>query len=497
MKFNEMNLSKPILRAVREMGYEDPSPIQEKTIPLVLEGRDILGCAQTGSGKTAAFALPIIQNLTKEKGSKIRALIMTPTRELAVQIFENIVSYSKHLDLRSVVIFGGVSQLPQVEKLNRGVDILIATPGRSLDLVQQKIIDLSQIETFVLDEADCMLDMGFINDVKKVIQYIPTKRQTLLFSATMPKEIEKLASSILVNPETVKQDIVTKTVDTIQQFVYFVDKPNKMQLLVHIMKTENVKNAIVFTRTKHGADKVTKLLVKFGIPALAIHGNKGQNARQDALKKFKRGEVKVLVATDIAARGIDISNLSHVFNYDLPDVAETYIHRIGRTGRAGCDGIAISFCNYDDMENLSNIEMHTQKNLVRLHSEWPMQIMEKTVKQPRKGDSSQAVNRAVIPCQKNAQSQNDTDPKEELATAEIAKKEKIDLSKIKDISLSGHAVDKKSAGRFNKSRFGQGKAASQGKASNGKSGKSGAKKYVSSTVKKKTVVKSKSSEFNI
>lgn len=288
MKFNEMNLSKPILRAVRQMGYEDPSPIQEKTIPLVLEGRDILGCAQTGSGKTAAFALPIIQNLTKEKGFKIRALIMTPTRELAVQIFENIVSYSKHLDLRSVVIFGGVSQLPQVEKLNRGVDILIATPGRSLDLVQQKIIDLSQIETFVLDEADCMLDMGFINDVKKVIQYIPTKRQTLLFSATMPKEIEKLASSILVNPETVKQDIVTKTVDTIQQFVYFVDKPNKMQLLVHIMKTENVKNAIVFTRTKHGADKVTKLLVKFGIPALAIHGNKGQNARQDALKKFKR-----------------------------------------------------------------------------------------------------------------------------------------------------------------------------------------------------------------
>lgn len=287
------------------------------------------------------------------------------------------------------MIFGGVSQLPQVEKLNRGADILIATPGRLLDFVQQKIIDLSQIETFVLDEADCMLDMGFINDVKRVIQYIPTERQTLLFSATMPKEIEELASSILVNPETVKQDIVTKTVDTIQQFVYFVDKPNKMQLLIHIMKTEKVKNAIVFTRTKHGADKVAKLLVKFGIPALAIHGNKGQNARQDALKKFKRGEVRVLVATDIAARGIDISNLSHVFNYDLPDVADTYIHRIGRTGRAGCEGIAISFCNYDDMENLSNIEMHTQKNLVRLHSEWPMQIMEKTVKQPRKGDSSQ------------------------------------------------------------------------------------------------------------
>ena len=386
MNFNEMKLIKPILKAVEEEGFEKPSPIQEQTIPLLLEGRDILGCAQTGTGKTAAFALPILQSLSKSRSKSIRALILTPTRELAIQINENIEKYSKYTPIRAGVIFGGVGQRPQVDMLRRGVDILVATPGRLNDLINQGHIKLDKIEIFVLDEADRMLDMGFIKDINRVVKQLPSKRQTLLFSATMPKEIEKLAFSMLKNPATVKVAPVTNTIDKISQGVYFVDKKNKIHLLSHLLKKTKIKNAIVFTNTKHGADRVVKDLGENGIRALAIHGGKGQNARQSALNNFKEGKVKVLVATDIAARGIDISELSHVFNYDLPDVPETYIHRIGRTGRAGQDGIAFSFCNIDDLDNLRDIEKHISKAVPELESEWPMVIFEKTpkvVKQPR------------------------------------------------------------------------------------------------------------------
>lgn len=380
MNFNEMKLIKPILKAVREAGFEEPSPIQSKTIPLLLEGRDVLGCAQTGTGKTAAFVLPILQNLSKSKSRNIRAMILTPTRELAIQINESIEKYSKYTSIRSGVIFGGVVQKPQVEMLRKGIDILVATPGRLNDLVNQGYIKLSKIEIFVLDEADRMLDMGFVNDIKKIIKQLPSKRQTLLFSATMPKEIEKLAFNMLKNPATVKVAPVTNAVDKISQGVYFVDKQNKIFLLSSLLKKTEIRNAIVFTNTKHGADKVVKKLGKDGIKALAIHGGKGQNTRQIALNSFKEGKIKVLVATDIAARGIDISELSHVFNYDLPDVPETYIHRIGRTGRAGQDGIALSFCNIDNLKNITDIERHIGKQIPEIESKWPMVILEKTVK---------------------------------------------------------------------------------------------------------------------
>lgn len=386
MNFNQMNLIKPILRAVTEEGFEKPSPIQEQTIPLLLEGHDVLGCAQTGTGKTAAFALPILQSLSKSKSKNIRALILTPTRELAIQIHENIEKYSKYTSIRTGVIFGGVGQRPQVDMLRKGTDILVATPGRLNDLVNQGHIKLNKLEIFVLDEADRMLDMGFIKDIKQIIKQLPTKRQTLLFSATMPKEIEKLAFNMLKNPETVKVAPVTNTVDKISQGVYLVDKNNKVALLASLVKKQEVKNAIVFTNTKHGADRVVKSLGKYSIKALAIHGGKGQNARQNALNSFKEGKVKVLVATDIAARGIDISELSHVFNYDLPEVPETYIHRIGRTGRAGQDGIALSFCNIDDVQNLRDIERHIGKSISEIESKWPMVILEKTekvTKQPK------------------------------------------------------------------------------------------------------------------
>ena len=349
MTFNELNLSAPLLRAVAEAGYESPSPIQASAIPPVLAGRDLMGCAQTGTGKTAAFALPMLDRLTanpaKKKGA-VRALILTPTRELALQIGESFEMYGKYLSLRSTVIFGGVGQAPQVAAIKKGVDILIACPGRLNDLVGQGLIDLGNIEIFVLDEADRMLDMGFVHDVKKVIAKLPKVRQNLMFSATMPKEIEQLAAGILRDPAFVKVDPVSSTVDRIDQSLYFVEKGNKKFLLPWLIQNLNppVQNALVFSRTKHGADKIAKDLNKQGIPAAAIHGNKSQSARVAALEGFKAGQTKVLVATDIAARGIDISELSHVFNYDLPEVPETYVHRIGRTARAGADGTAVSFC---------------------------------------------------------------------------------------------------------------------------------------------------------
>ena len=368
MTFNELNLSASLLRAVAEAGYESPSPIQASAIPPVLAGRDLMGCAQTGTGKTAAFALPMLDRLTaapaRKKGA-IRALILTPTRELALQIGESFETYSKYLTLRSTVIFGGVGQAPQVAAIKKGVDILIACPGRLNDLVGQGLIDLSQIEIFVLDEADRMLDMGFVHDVKKVIAKLPAQRQNLMFSATMPKEIEQLAAGILHDPAFVKVDPVSSTVDRIDQSLYFVEKGNKKLLLPWLIKNLNppVQNALVFSRTKHGADKIAKDLNKQGIPAAAIHGNKSQSARVAALEGFKAGQTKVLVATDIAARGIDISELSHVFNYDLPEVPETYVHRIGRTARAGADGTAISFCAPEEKEYLAGIEKLNRRSI--------------------------------------------------------------------------------------------------------------------------------------
>ena len=368
MTFNELNLSAPVLRAVAQAGYESPSPIQAAAIPPVLAGRDLMGCAQTGTGKTAAFALPMLDRLTasapRKKGA-IRALILTPTRELALQIGESFEAYGKYLTLRSTVIFGGVGQAPQVAALKRGVDILIACPGRLNDLVGQGLLDLSNIEIFVLDEADRMLDMGFVHDVKKVIAKLPRQRQNLMFSATMPKEIEQLAAGILHEPAFVKVDPVSSTVDRIQQSLYFVEKGNKKFLLPWLIKNlkPEVVNALVFSRTKHGADKIAKDLNKQGIPAAAIHGNKSQTARVTALEDFKAGKTRVLVATDIAARGIDISELSHVFNYDLPEVPETYVHRIGRTARAGADGTAVSFCAPEEKEYLAGIEKLNRRQI--------------------------------------------------------------------------------------------------------------------------------------
>ena len=359
MDFQSLNLLAPILQAVQEEGYTTPTPIQEQAIPIVLNGTDLLGCAQTGTGKTAAFAIPILQLLAQTSTigkRKIRSLIVTPTRELAIQIDESFKAYGRHLPLRSTVIFGGVSQHAQVSTLRNGVDILIATPGRLLDLMQQGVISLRDIEIFVLDEADRMLDMGFIHDVKKLLAALPKKRQSLFFSATMPPEIVKLAGTILFNPSRVEVTPVSSTAETIQQFLFYVDKVNKIELLKQILMDKNIKTVLVFTRTKHGADKVVKVLLKHNVTAEAIHGNKAQNARQRALTNFKNQTTRVLVATDIAARGIDVDDLQYVVNYELPNIPETYVHRIGRTGRAGANGTAFSFCDAEEKPYLKDIE---------------------------------------------------------------------------------------------------------------------------------------------
>ena len=365
MDFSELQLIRPLLRAVEEAGYSSPSPIQQKAIPPVLAGRDLLGCAQTGTGKTAAFALPILQRLSRtqpaEKG--IRALILTPTRELALQIDECFSAYGKYLKVSHTVIFGGVGQAPQVAALQKGVQVLTACPGRLNDLIGQGFVDLSHLEVFVLDEADRMLDMGFIHDVKKVIRQLPAKRQNLLFSATMPKEIEQLAAGILQKPVSVKVDPPSSTVDRIDQSLYRVAKADKKRLLALLLADPSVKNALVFSRTKHGANAIAAFLTKQGIEAAAIHGNKSQSARVAALEGFKSGRLKALVATDIAARGIDISELSHVFQLDLPEVPETYVHRIGRTGRAGAEGTAVAFCSPEEEEYLAAIEKLIRKKI--------------------------------------------------------------------------------------------------------------------------------------
>ncbi len=346
------------MKALTAEGYITPTPIQQQAIPHVLAGRDLQGCAQTGTGKTAAFAIPIIQLLHQQKQPKpgIKVLVLTPTRELAIQIDESFATYGAFTNLRHTIVYGGVSQVPQTKALRRGVDVLVATPGRLLDLINQGFINLRHLEVFVLDEADRMLDMGFINDIRKVIKLLPAERQTLFFSATMPREIQKLASDLLNNPVKVEVTPPTSTVDKIAQSIYHTNKADKPKMLLHLLTQYDIPTALVFTRTKHGADKVVKFLHRADVKAAAIHGNKSQNARQKALTEFKTGQLKVLVATDIAARGIDIDELSHVFNFDLPNIPETYIHRIGRTGRAGLSGTAIAFCDVEERTELRDIE---------------------------------------------------------------------------------------------------------------------------------------------
>lgn len=380
MNFKELGIVNPILKALEEEGYIAPSPIQEQAIPHLLEGRDLLGCAQTGTGKTAAFAIPILQAIGEQHGGghrPTRALILTPTRELAIQIEESFKAYGRHMNLRTVCIYGGVSQKPQVDQLKKGADIVVATPGRWNDLYEQGLIQTNKIDILVLDEADRMLDMGFIHDVRRIIRKLPENRQNLLFSATMPKEVQGLVNTILKNYVRIEVTPPASTVDTIEQMVYYVDKPNKPKLLRDLVQQGDMDSALVFTRTKHGADRVVRQLMKDKIRAAAIHGDKSQNARQRALEQFKSREIRVLVATDIAARGIDIEELSHVINYDIPNIPETYVHRIGRTGRAGLGGIAISFCMYEEMQYIRDIEKAIGKLLPEAPTQpYPMEIFQ-------------------------------------------------------------------------------------------------------------------------
>ena len=389
MLFENLDLIQPIREALKTEGYTNPTEIQQQAIPPLMEGRDLIGCAQTGTGKTAAFAIPILQKLAMEKREPrsprtIKALILTPTRELAVQIGDSFSTYGRNLGLKNTVIYGGVGQKPQTDTLKAGVDILIATPGRLLDLIGQKFINLHHVQFFVLDEADRMLDMGMVNDVKKIITHMPAIRQNMLFSATMPMEITKLVNSLLTDPVRVAVTPVSSTVDIIEQAVYLVEKKDKKMLLAHLLKDKTIVSALVFSRTKHGADKIVKDLAKAGVQAQAIHGNKSQGARQQALNNFKERKTRVLVATDIAARGIDIIELSHVINYDLPNVPETYVHRIGRTGRAGLGGAAFSFCDAEELPLLKDIEKLIDKKIpVEEEHPYPM-ILPEPVEAPKK-----------------------------------------------------------------------------------------------------------------
>lgn len=400
MTFQELQLMPAILKALTKENYTTPTPIQEQAIPPALAGRDLFGCAQTGTGKTASFALPIIQRLSEQPHKpnskrRIRSLILTPTRELAIQIFDNMKAYSQFTSLRSTCVVGGVSQRAQEQALQQGVDILIATPGRLIDLMSQKLIDLQDVQILVLDEADSMLDMGFIHDVKRILAKMPAQKQTLFFSATMPPEISKLVKTLLVNPVKVEITPVSSTVDRIKQSLYMVDKGNKQQLLNQLLRDKAITSALVFTRTKHGADKVVKDLVKANIAAQAIHGNKSQNARQAALGNFKNGTTRVLVATDIAARGIDIDELSHVINFNIPNIPETYVHRIGRTGRAGLSGTAISFCEFEEMPFLKDIQKLIGKSIPEVKDhDYPMVVMMAAPKETQSRPAASRPNRS-------------------------------------------------------------------------------------------------------
>jgi len=413
MTFKELRIIEPILKALSAEGYTTPTPIQEQSIPILLRGKDLLGCAQTGTGKTAAFAIPILQHLylkqhkQKETGRrKIKALVVTPTRELALQIAESFTTYGKYTGIKNTVIFGGVKQLAQTQALKRGVDILVATPGRLLDLIDQGFISLKDVEFSVLDEADHMLDMGFIHDIKKIIAKLPTKRQSLFFSATMPPDIVALSRKILGDPEKVTVAPEQTTAEKVDQSLYFVGKKSKTKLLIHLLEWESVDSVLVFSRTKHGSDRIVRMLSKAGIKASAIHGNKSQNQRQKALNDFKNGKVKILIATDIAARGIDVDDLSYVFNYDLPSVPETYVHRIGRTGRAGMSGKAISFCDSEETAYLRDIQkLIGQKiTVIEDHPFAEERLDENTKKSPGKAKTQQKRNWSKKPDSRNRNS---------------------------------------------------------------------------------------------
>ena len=423
MNFNELQLIEPIVKAVTELNYETPSKIQEKTIPFLLQGRDVLGCAQTGSGKTAAFSLPMIQLLVQNPGEGVRGLIMTPTRELAIQICDNIRLYSKYTDLKTIAIYGGINQDEQVEQLEAGVDIIVATPGRLLDLMKQGYVSFRYVKMLVLDEADRMLDMGFVEDILFITKRCPKECQKLMFSATMPKKIERLGDRILNEPETIMQDEVTSTVDTVSQYVYYVDEHNKLELLSSLLKADDVKKAIVFTNTRNTAELVSKHLMKLAIRSRAIHSEKSQNSRQDAILQFANNKVKVLVATDVAARGIDIDKVTHVFNYDIPERADSYIHRIGRTGRAGEEGTAINLVCIDQMDDFRAIEQHIKMTILQLKSQWPMTIFQKKPKKVKRNEEPEA------------------DP--------------FDIKKVKDVSLSGKPVKKRSNYQYYQQKFGK------------------------------------------
>lgn len=469
MNFRELNLNEEIMKALTEINYEEPTPIQAKTIPLLLEGKDVLGCAQTGSGKTAAFALPILEQLSRSEETQVRALIMTPTRELAMQIRDAMKQYAKYLDVSVVAIYGGISQEAQVEQLENGADVIVATPGRLMDLMKQGYVHLDQVKMLVLDEADRMLDMGFIKDIQSIVKQCPKKCQKLMFSATMPKPIQRLADTILDEPETVIENEVTSTVDTVSQYVYYVDQENKLALLTSLLKQEEVKKAIVFTNTRHTAEKVSKQLMKVGVHSRAIHSEKSQNSRQDAILQFQNNRFKVLVATDVAARGIDVAKLSHVINYNIPEQEDSYIHRIGRTGRAGEEGIAINFCCIDEMDDFKKIEAHIKKTIPQLKSEWPMRIFQKKVKNPKS--------------RPNKKPQNKPETKIEQVD------EPFDVSKVKDVSLSGKPVKKKSKYQYYQNKYGSDKEKSFGK-----KGKSFDKKDKPASDKKKYGNKNGSSE---
>lgn len=412
MTFQDLNLLQNIQHALTDEGYTNPTPIQEQAIPIILEGTDIVGCAQTGTGKTAAFAIPILHNLHRivgaaQKKKYIRALIVTPTRELAIQIGESFETYGRYTNIRQLTIFGGVSQVPQVDQLKKGIDVLIVTPGRLLDLHKQGYIDLDHLHTLVLDEADQMLDMGFINDVKKIIKLTPNNRQTLLFSATMPIAIRELADSFLTKPKYVSVSPISSTAETVEQHIYFVGKEDKRKLLYHLIRNEGLKQLLVFTRTKHGADNVVKALKKNGVNAEAIHGDKSQSARQRVLEAFKKNEISVLVATDIAARGIDIESLPYVLNFDLPNIPETYVHRIGRTGRAGNGGISISFCGKDeetywkDIQKLVKVNVKTIKDHPYTWSNEPETVSAEPVKKDLRNTNKQNTSRKSDASKKN------------------------------------------------------------------------------------------------
>lgn len=441
MQFKDLYIMPDILKALKKESYEIPTPIQEEAIPVILSGRDLLGCAQTGTGKTAAFAIPTLQLLSEEKAPhrakhNLRALIVTPTRELALQIYESFNAYGRFTDLKCCVVFGGVSQKPQEEKLKQNIDILVATPGRLLALIDQKIVNIEHIKIFILDEADRMLDMGFINDVKKIISKTPLKKQTLLFSATMPPDIARLAGTILKTPKKIEITPVSSTVDTIEQYLYFVDKSNKKDLLLHILKDKNIVSALVFTRTKHGADRLIKQLTRDNVIAQAIHGDKSQGARQSALNKFKNKTLRILIATDIAARGIDIDELSHVINFDLPDIPETYVHRIGRTGRAGLGGTAISFCDFDEKEQLTDIENLIGKKLTEVKDHpYPLKnnFPAKKAEQPRRDAAKTAKSQAKPP--KKAILKSKTSPQTaSLKSSLSSKRESLQTASIQGAS---------------------------------------------------------------